>query len=152
MRRYTPVLMAALFAACGGAEDDMPEAEMPAAETEPAAVSVSDFAGTWRTVAMIEGTPDPVMSTLSSSDDGSGWTMTLEDRDPVALTASMSGDSLVLMSDPYESILREGVTVTVRTAGVLSDGRLVGKMIATYQTPDGQEVVSGTIESTRSGM
>lgn len=156
MRRYTSVVAAVLVSvvltACGGADDDMSEAEMPPAETSTAAVTLSDFAGTWQTSTMIEGTPDPVISTLAGSADGSGWTMILEGRDPIALTTSMSGDSLVLTSEPYESILREGVTVTVRTAGVLQNGRLVGKMIATYQTPDGEEVASGTIEGTRTGM
>jgi len=39
--------------------------------------------------------------------------------------------------------------VTVRTAGVLQDGRLVGKLVATYDSPDGQELVTGTFEADR---
>lgn len=127
--------------------------EEPAvAEEAQAMTSVEDFAGTWRTTSVIEGTPDPVPSTLQGSADGTEWTMMLEGRDPIALTASMSGDSLVLVSEPYESVLRDGVTVTVRTAGVLEDGRMVGTMTATYRTADGEEVVNGTIEGTRAGM
>jgi hypothetical protein len=150
MRIFLGLAAVALLTACGGGEDAPAMDEAPA--TEPAAVTMADFAGTWQNTAMLEGTPDPVSTTLSGSDDGMEWTMTLEGRDPVAMTASMSGDSLVLVSEPYESILRDGVTVTVRTAGTLVDGRMIGSLVATYTTPDGEEVVRGTIEGTRGGM
>jgi hypothetical protein len=61
----------------------------------------------------------------------------------------MSGDSLVLLSEPYQSILRRNVTVQVRTAVVLVDGSLMGKLIATYNYPDSQQVVAGTLSGTR---
>jgi hypothetical protein len=148
--RIVPILVfVALVAACGGGED---APAMDAAASESAAVTMADFAGTWQNTAMLEGTPDPVSTILAGSADGMQWTMTLEDRDPVAMTASMAGDSLVLVSEPYQSILREGVTVSVRTAGMLVDGRMVGTLVATYRTPDGEEVVRGTIEGVRGGM
>jgi hypothetical protein len=75
--------------------------------------------------------------------------MTLDGRDPVPMRVSLVGDSLVLISEPYESILRENVQVQVRTAAVLTDGGLDGKLIATYNSPDGQQVVMGTIRATR---
>lgn len=144
----------AILVACAGGDDDAPamdEEAAPAAETAPAdaAPTVADFAGTWDAQAMLEGSPDPVSVTLEGSADGSNWMMMLQDRDPIAARTSMSGDSLILVSEPYESVLREGVTVTVRTAAVMQDGGLVGKIVATYQTPDGDEVVNGTIEGSR---
>ena len=150
MRNLTTLFVFLFLAACGGG--DAPAMDDAPAADEPAAVTMADFAGTWTNTAMLEGTPDPVTTVMTGSDDGMEWTMTLEDRDPVALSASMSGDSLILMSEPYESILRDGVTVTVRTAGVLSDGRMVGTLVATYMTPDGEQVVQGTIEGLRGGM
>ncbi|HKK92436.1 MAG TPA: hypothetical protein VJ925_03340 [Longimicrobiales bacterium] len=149
MRSSAILLSLMLFVSCGGGDDPAPAAEAP---PEEAALTVADFAGTWETMAMLEGTPDPVPTTLTGSADGSDWTMMLEGRDPVDVTASISGDSLILVSESYESVLREGVTVAVRTAGVMQDGAMVGKMVATYQTPEGEEVVSGTIEGTRGGM
>lgn len=151
MRIFTTLSLLVFLVACGGGEEAAPPAEdAPAAQED--AVTVTDFAGTWQTMAMLEGTPDPVPTTMTGSADGSEWMMMLEGRDPVALTASISGDSLILVSDTYESVLRDGVTVSTRTAGVLRDGQIVGKMIATYQTPEGEEVVTGTFESTRGGM
>jgi hypothetical protein len=79
----------------------------------------------------------------------SGWTMDLQGRTGIVLTPSIVGDSLVTVSAPYESILRAGVTVTVRTAAVMQGGEMVGTVEATYQTPAGQEKVPGTIRATK---
>jgi len=152
MRKTAMLLSLSLLAACGGAEDDtMPAGGEARADAPAARTAVADFAGTWNTTVVLEGTADPVPAVLNSSPDGSAWTMNLQGRDPIPVTASMSGDSLVTVSDPYPSILRDGVTVTVRTAGVLRDGDLVGKVVATYRTADGDEVVPGTIRGTRGG-
>ncbi len=153
MRTASGLFTLLVLAACGGGDAPATDESAPPAEAAPAGpVTMADFAGTWQNTTMLEGTPDPVASVTEGSADGADWTMTLEGRDPIALTASMSGDSLVLVTEPYESILRDGVTVTVRTAGVLVDGRMVGTLVATYQTPDGEEIVRGTIEGVRGGM
>jgi len=59
------------------------------------------------------------------------------------------GDSLIGQSAEYESILRAGVMVTVRTASVMSNGMLMGNLMATYKTPTGEQVVKGTMTGTR---
>jgi hypothetical protein len=79
----------------------------------------------------------------------SGWTVDLEGRPGVPVQPTIQGDSLVTTTAPYESILRAGVMVTVRTAAVLRDGALVGNVEATFQMPTGPERVPGTIRSTR---
>ena len=117
---------------------------------EPAGPTIADFAGTWDVQSMIPGTEDPVPSTLHGSADASGWTMDLDGRPGIPLTVSMVGDSLVAQTGEFESVLREGVTVQVRTASVMQAGGLVGKLVATYTTADGDEVVNGIMEATRS--
>ena len=114
--------------------------------------TLADFAGTWDLTAMVDGSPDPVPVKLVGSANGTEWMMTLPDRDPIATQASMSGDSLILQAPEYESVLRAGVMVSTRTAAVLHDGRMVGKLTATYRTPDGEEIVGGTMEGGRGGM
>ena len=140
MRQMIGLLLLPL-AACGETAEPPPPPPPPP--------TYADFAGSWDAMTTLDGTPDPVPSRLASTPQGGGWTMTLEGREPVPMRVSMIGDSLVLISDPYESILRDNVQVQVRTAAVLTDDGMGGKLIATYNSPDGQEVVMGTIRATR---
>ena len=138
---------AALFAliaviACAPKEEETPPPPPAAAPT------VAEFAGTWNVASILEGTPDTVRTTLAGMPDGT-WTLTLEGRPNVPVTASMSGDSLVTQSAEYESVLRQGVMVTVRTAGVRMDGMMHGNLVATYKTPTGEQVVNGTFIATK---
>lgn len=138
MRALPAVLTAALLMACA-----------PAEEAAPAGPTLADFAGTWQNQAILEGQTDPVLSTMSGSATGEDWTMTLEGRPPVTLIPSVVGDSLITVSSEYESVLRPGVMVSVRTASVLRDGMLQGVLTATYRTAEGEQVVPGTITGTR---
>lgn len=139
--------IAALFAlvaltACAPKEEETPPPPPPAGPT------VADFAGTWNVGALLEGTPDTVKSTLTGAADGT-WTMSLEGRPNIPVTASMSGDSLVTQTAEYESVLRKGVMVTVRTAAVMMNGMMHGNMEATYKSASGSEVVKGTITGSK---
>lgn len=143
MRSITLLLAVAMTAACAPAKE---EAAPPA---PPAGPTLADFAGTWNTTTTLTGVADPVASVMTGGADGSGWTMTLEGRPPIPVQVSVVGDSLISQSAEYESVLRAGVMVSVRTASVLSDGMLMGNMVATYKTAGGTEVVTGTMHATR---
>lgn len=147
MRILSSLLALCLLGACGPAEEAPPPMEEA---PEAAAPMLADFAGTWENMATLDGVEDPVPSTLHGSADPSGWTMDLEGRPGIAMTVSIVGDSLIAETVEYESILREGVMVSVRTASVLQDGVLVGNLVATYHTPEGTETVQGTMRATRS--
>lgn len=149
MRTTLSLVMLLVMSACGTGEEETPAMEEPTIAPASSVITASDFYGTWEGQSTLEGTPDPIPVTMEGS--ASGWTMTLPDRDGIPLTASMSGDSLVLTSEPYESILEDGVTVHTRSAVVLQNGRMVGTVTATYRTPEGERVVSGTTESSRTG-
>ena len=143
MRR--PIALAVTLAIAGcGADEPAPEPPPP-----PPPPTFTDFAGHWNVVSRLEGVADSVPSVMTSRPDGGGWMLSLEDRDSIPMRASLSGDSLVLLSEPYQSVLRERVTVQVRTASVLVNGELQGKLVATYNYPDSQQVVVGTISGTR---
>jgi hypothetical protein len=114
-----------------------------------AAPSLADFTGTWTNTVTLTGAAAPIPSTMTATADPAGWTMSLEGRPPIKVSATIVGDSLVTQSEEYESVLRAGVRVTVRTATVIKDGRMMGSVTATYMTPTGTEVVPGTIEGTR---
>jgi hypothetical protein len=145
MRALTTGLCALILVACG-TRDEEPPAEADAVAATP---SIADFAGTWSTVATLEGVAEPVSSTMSGSVAGDDWTMSLPGRENIPVEVHMKGDSLITQSAEYESILRPGVMVNVRTASVLRDGELVGNQLATYTTANGEEQVRGTVRGTR---
>lgn len=146
MRRAALALSFALLAACAP-KDDAPAAGDPAVQA-PAAPTIADFAGNYAVTAII-GT-DTVPSTMMLTADGAGSTMSLEGRPNIAVTVSMSGDSLVTQSAEYESVLRAGTMVTVRTAAVRgADGGLTGSMVATYKAAGGETVANGTITGSK---
>lgn len=147
MRVPATLLTIAVIAACGGAEESAPADEMPAAE----APTMAAFAGTWELTATLEGTPDPVPVGVTGTAAGD-FTMTLPDREPMAVQVSMSGDSLVMMVPEYESVIRDGVMVSTRSAVVVEGDRMMGTLTATYRTAEGEEVVPGTITGSRTGM
>lgn len=145
------ILVLAILAACGTTQDaakDSASAMMPA-PAATAAPTIADFVGTWQMTSTLTGVEKPVSSTLTSSADGTTWTMSPDGRPDVAVQTSIIGDSLIGQSAEYESVLRKGVMVTVRTASVLSNGMLSGNMVATYKTPKGEEKVTGTVTATR---
>ena len=146
MRFAVALLAIAAVTACAAKEE--PAADTPTPAAAAPAPTVADFAGTWNTKSVLEGTPDTVSSTLTGAVDGT-WTMSLEGRSNIPLTVSISGDSLVAQSAEYESILQKGVMVTVRTAGVRSGDTMTGRLVATYKKPTGDQVVNGTFTSTK---
>jgi len=128
MRSLHFVLGAALLAACA-----KPDAPPPAVPAPPAAVNLADFAGTWTSQVMAEGSDSVlVTNTIVATADPAGWTLTLPGRAPMALRISTSGDSVVAEVGPYESVLRPGVQVSTRSAMKLEGGMMVGRTVATY--------------------
>jgi hypothetical protein len=146
MRFAAALLAVAVLSACAKKEEASPDSAAPAVAA--AMPTLADFAGTWNVASVLEGTPDTVKSTLTGAADGT-WSMTLEGRPNVPVTASISGDSLITQSAEYESVLRKGVMVTVRTAGVKSGDMLMGNLVATYKTASGEQVVNGTFNATK---
>ncbi len=143
------LLLLAALAACGGPKDAPADSTAMAPAPTAAAPTLANFAGTWQLTSTLVGVEKPVTSTLTGSADGATWSISLEGRPNVAVTASIVGDSLVSQTAEYESVLRKGVMVSVRTASVLSNGMLMGHMVATYKSSKGDEVVSGTVSGTK---
>jgi len=157
----TPIALAtlALLAACGGGDapatddamEDAMSAPMESTTAAEAGPTLSDFAGEWELTATLEGAAEPVPVRLQGDATGA-WTMMLEGRDPMMASATVVGDSLVMEVAEYESVLREGVMVSTRSAVVMEGEMMMGNLVATYTTPEGEEVVSGTLSGTRGGM
>lgn len=148
MRFAAVLLLVAAVAACAAKEDATPDSAAAAAAAAPAAPTVASFAGSWNTATVLEGTPDTVKSTLNIMADG-GCTLVLADRPSIPCTTSMSGDSLVVQTSEYESVVRKGVMTSVRTAGVMSGTMMTGHLVSTYKMPNGEQKVNGTFTSTK---
>ncbi len=143
-RAAVPTSVLLVLLACGRAER---QAEAPPPPPPPP--TLADFAGTWRSASVMEGSPDSIVSEFGGPAAEYGWQLTLPGRDPMPMQVWVQGDSLIAVSPKYESILRKGVAVQLRSAGVLKDGRLVGKLLATYDSTGGQALVQGTFTAER---
>ena len=145
MRRVALLVGAVLLAGCAKPETP-PAAEVPAAPS----INLADLTGTWTSVTTAQGSDSVlVTSTIIASADPMAWTITLPGRDPMPFNVTVSGDSLITGTGPYESVLRKGVQVT--TTGVLHlvNGQLTGPMVAHYATTGADSTLSLWATATR---
>ncbi len=151
MRRLTLCCCAAVLAACGP-KDEPPKDETadataaaPAPEA-PAAIALSDVAGTWK-VNVLSESGDTTYFTFDmvATDNKDGWSFNFPKKKPVPVkVVAVEGDSIVTEAGPFESMIRKGVTVTLsRSVNRIQDGKLVGLTTAHYETkgPDSMTVV-----------
>lgn len=143
-----------LAAACSRGEEaaktDSPAAAPAAAAPAPAALSIADLAGKWNQETRAE-TGDSVLvkSEVNATADPAGWTITLPGRPPMPMKVTISGDSIMTSTGPYESVLRKGVQVTTESVSRMQDGKLVGITTAHYKTAGADSVVKLRTSMTR---
>jgi hypothetical protein len=142
MRRLALFSPFALLIACAAEEPPPPP-------PPPPPPTFTDFAGHWMATVRFDDATDSVQSQMVSRPDGGGWMLVFPNRDSIPMRGSMSGDSLVLLSEPYESVLQRGVTVQARSAVVLTPAGFQGRIVATYNHPDSQQVRVGAITGSR---
>ena len=145
MRRLVLGLAAALLAGC--AKPEAPPAEPPAA---PPGLDLAALAGTW-TMETRGETSDSVLVTYTMTGTATtdGWTITLPGRDPMPMTITVSGDSVMTANGPYESVLRKGVQVSTTGVVRLVDGKLVGRTVARYSVTTADSVVNLRVTGTK---
>lgn len=139
----TVLLVATLLVACAAEEPPEPEPlHTPTLE---------DFAGAWSMTVVFPEQGDTVRSTLSGSAAANDWVMINPGDQRVRMpTVSLKGDSMILVSDKFPAVVRPGATAQVRTAAVLRDGAMEGKILATFELPDGsQDVRAGVLRAVR---
>ena len=135
MRRLVMVVGAALLIGCAKKEEPAPEPVVePAAPVAPAPIDLNAVAGAWDVKTMgMESDSVLVTSTLVATADTAGWTLTLANRKPFALSITVSGDSVMASSPEYESALRKGVKVRTTSVYHLVGGELIGATTAHYK-------------------
>lgn len=147
MRRLVLALSAAVLAGCSTPE--APPAEPPAPPAA-ATLNLADLAGTWNMRTMAEGSDSTLVTyTMTLTGTTEGWTINLPGRDPMPMTVTVSGDSVMTNVAPYESVLRKGVQVSTSSVVRLVGGRLVGTTMARYATTGADSMVRLRMEGTR---
>ena len=149
MRRFGFLCCAVMVVACSKS-DDQPAADTTAVAVAPAPLMASDLAGSWTVVTMPE-TSDSVLVTyqMTATADTSGWMVMLPNRPAMAARVWFGGDSVVMETGPYESVLRKGVQVSTHGVSRLQNGQLVGTTIARYTTRNADSVVMLRTRATR---
>lgn len=146
LKRFLPAVAAVALMAC--AQEAEEATEEAADTTAVAGISLANLAGTWN----IRTTPLDSDSTLVEGQitiDDAGWTLHLPDRDPIPNTVTVEGDSVITDSEPFESVLRPGTTVTTHAVYRVEGDRLVGVLTAHYVTSGADSVAQLRIEGTR---
>jgi hypothetical protein len=156
-RKLVLILCTLTLAACApdAADDEMEMEE--AAETEQPAETpmmedmspMAQWAGTWEGTAILES-GDTVPITIVATDSREGWMATLPDREPMPLrVVSADGSSVVLEMGPYESVLRDGVQVSVSQTLQIQGDSFTGTLNAMYEGGEGPATVAGTVEGSK---
>ncbi len=120
------ILLAAVLFAC--AKNEEPAADTAAMAAGPAPLTAADLAGTWNGTAMAE-TSDSLLFTFTvwSPTGMDSKTLITGQKDTVAVTHVISGDSLVATSASYVDQMMPGKpTVMFRAVGRLMGGKLAG--------------------------
>lgn len=147
MRRLAFALGAVVLLGC--AKTETPPADPPAPPA-PAPINLADLAGSWTVVVKGEASDSTLVTyQMTATTSETGWMIMLPNRPPMPLQVTASGDSLLIASGPYESVLRKGVQVSTQGVLRLQDGKLTGMTVAHYQTATADSVVRLRSEATR---
>lgn len=149
--RLCLVLAGGLFVLACERESAEEATEEQAADTVAgtATISLADVAGTWDMRSVPETGPDTTATLAQIQVTADGWTLLLTDRDPVEAAATPSADSIIVEAGPYESVRRPGTMVRTHSVYRLEGDRLMGTIVAHYETSDTDSVLRLYSEGTR---
>jgi glucose/arabinose dehydrogenase len=126
-------------------------APAPATPAAPAPIALADVAGKWNMVTTPVSGSDtkPTKVVMTVTTDSAGWTMTLPSGKVVKHHVTVSGDSIMLKSEPYPSMRRKGKEVVTESVLRLQDGKLVGTTTAHYAKSGADSVLVLKTEGTK---
>jgi hypothetical protein len=135
------------------AEDETMVEDTTAMAPEPAGISLADVAGTWTMTGTTEAGESAPTYELTATADESGWEFRFPDYPdrgtiPVRVL-EVAGDSVVTETDTFESALRPGLQVWTHAVYRLEGDRLVGNLVAHYETTEPDSVLHISVEGTR---
>lgn len=144
MRQTTKccLLLAGGLLPLGCESEPAEEATEPPADTVAVSprISLADIAGTWE-MRYVPESGDTTVTNSRIQVTADGWTLFLADREPIEGVVTTSGDSIIVVEGPYESIRRNGVMVTMHSVYRLEGDRLMGTVAARYPTSGGDSLL-----------
>jgi sporulation protein YlmC with PRC-barrel domain len=152
--RRSLLLCAILAFGCAPSTDQSADS-VPPADTmppPPPALSLAEVAGTWEGSVMTEASDSVIaLQVINATADTSGWTIMVANAKtptkmvnvPVTRVAA-AGDSIIIETAPFESVLRAGQQVSLHTILRLQGGKAVSVMHATYPATNETVTLRGT--------
>ena len=147
-RRLGLVVAALLAAGCTPADDTAEElpVDTAAAATMPAA---ADANGTWDMRAVPVSGSDTTATIFQLQVTNGTWTLMLPNREPIVAQVVADADSFVVDAGPYQSVRRQGVTVSTHSVYRVSGDQMTGSTVARYQNAGADSVLELRTTGTR---
>jgi len=116
-----------------------------------APIALADVAGNWKFRAVPTSGTDTSATeyTLTATGAADGWKITYANGTTVPVRVTASGDSLITVAGPFQSVRRKGVQVTTNGVFRRDGDRLVGTSVAHYVTKSADSVLTLRAEGTR---
>jgi len=136
--------------ACAKADHPLDDTTGAMAAPDPA-LSLADVAGTWLVRSFPDSGADTTVTNarLIATADSTGWVIELPSKQKVPHSVAVSGDSIMLKSEPYASMRRKGKTVWTESVFHLENGKLIGTTVAHYAKSGPDSVLRLHTEATK---
>ena len=133
MRSLRLFCLLAVLAAC--AKQEPAGSSTSAAVTPaPSATGLASYAGTWNMETMGTGSDSVLLRfTMTATADSTGWVYHFPNNVTVPIRIlSVENGGLTTEAGPYDSNLRPGTKVTIRSSARVEGSTLRGDVVATY--------------------
>ena len=150
--RIAALLVCAVVAVGCSSKEDAPAVDtMAVAPPAVPASSVASMSGMWNVNVMPVGRDTVLTSYVLNATDTTNWTFTFTGRSdaiPMRVTGT-SGDTLLTEAGPFESGVRSGQQVSVKSKNWIQDGKLMSLVDANYAGTPADSIVKLRSEGTR---
>lgn len=145
-RRLGLVVVAILLSSCARADDT---ADQPADTLAGTPAAAGDPNGTWNMRAQPVSGSDTTSTIFQMQVANGQWTLLLPNRDPIPGTVVADADSFIVDAGPYQSVRRQGQTVTTHAVYRITGDQLTGTTVARYQGAGADSVLHLNVTGTR---